>query len=224
MWIFGYGSLLWYTDFPYRNVIPGIVRGYSRRFWQLSPDHRGTTSSVGSFSRHPGRTVTLVADENGSCWGLAYEVAEEQASDTIKYLDVREKAGYLMSLLFNELIFLRLKRKEMMFYPDNGSPLFPINVYLAAEEQNPYFTGPTDERSIVHTVLKARGPSGTNIEYVLRLAECIHRMAPHINDEHLFSIERKVLDGCRQLNIHDDYLANYPIQNGKYRTESLTKL
>ncbi|KAM3716604.1 putative glutathione-specific gamma-glutamylcyclotransferase [Dirofilaria immitis] len=195
MWIFGYGSLLWYTDFPYRNVIPGIVRGYSRRFWQLSPDHRGTTSS-------PGRTVTLVADENGSCWGLAYEVAEEQASDTIKYLD----------------------RKEMMFYPDNGSPLFPINVYLAAEEQNPYFTGPTDERSIVHTVLKARGPSGTNIEYVLRLAECIHRMAPHINDEHLFSIERKVLDGCRQLNIHDDYLANYPIQNGKYRTESLTKL
>lgn len=50
MWIFGYGSLLWYTEFPYRSVVPGVVRGYSRRFWQLSPDHRGTESSVGSFS------------------------------------------------------------------------------------------------------------------------------------------------------------------------------
>uniref|UniRef100_A0A8R1TX77 glutathione-specific gamma-glutamylcyclotransferase n=1 Tax=Onchocerca volvulus TaxID=6282 RepID=A0A8R1TX77_ONCVO len=205
MWIFGYGSLLWYTDFPYQNVVPGIVRGYSRRFWQLSPDHRGTASSVGSFST----TLTLVPDEKGSCWGLAYEVAEEQASNTIKYLDVREKAGYL--------------RKEVMFYPDNGGPFFPINVYLAAEEQNPYFTGPTDEKSIVHAILKARGLSGTNIEYVLRLAECVHRMAPHINDEHLFTIEKKVVEECRQLNIQDDYLASYLDQHQKYQTESHNK-
>lgn len=39
-----------------------------------------------------------------------------------------------------------------MFYPDNGSLFFPINVYLAAEKANPYFTGPTDEKSIVCTV------------------------------------------------------------------------
>ncbi|VDN92017.1 unnamed protein product [Brugia pahangi] len=203
MWIFGYGSLLWYTDFPYRNVIPGVVRGYSRRFWQLSPDHRGTASSVGSFST----TFTLVADKNGSCWGLAYEIAEEQVSDTIRYLDIREKAGYF--------------RKEVMFYPDNGDPFFAINVYLAAEVENPYFTGPTDEKNIVHSILRARGISGTNIEYVLRLAECVHRMAPHINDEHLFAIERKVVEGCHQLNIQDDYLIKY--LNQKHPTESFTK-
>ncbi|VDK68325.1 unnamed protein product [Litomosoides sigmodontis] len=201
MWIFGYGSLLWYTDFPYCSVVPGIVRGYSRRFWQLSPDHRGTTTI-------PGRTVTLVPDENGSCWGLAYEVADELASDTIKYLDLREKAGYL--------------RKEVMFYPDSGSLSFPINVYLAAEKENPYFTGPTDEESIVCTILKARGLSGTNIEYVLRLAKCVHQMAPHVNDEHLFEIERKVLDGCRQLNIQDDYLTEYLSE--KHPAESAAKL
>lgn len=62
-------------------------------------------------------------------------------------------------------------------------------------------------------VLKARGISGTNIEYVLRLAECVHRMAPHINDKHLFTIEQEVLDGCRQLNIQDDYLIKYLNQN-----------
>lgn len=108
-----------------------------------------------------------------------------------------------------------------MFYPDNGDPFFPINVYLAAEVENPYFTGPTDEKNIVHSILRARGISGTNIEYVLRLAECVHRMAPHINDEHLFAIERKVVEGCHQLNIQDDYLIKY--LNQKYPTESFTK-
>lgn len=71
-------------------------------------------------------------------------------------------------------------------------------------------------------ILKARGISGTNIEYVLRLAECVRRMAPHVNDEHLFAIERKVLDACRQLNIQDDYLTKY--LNEKHPTESSAKL
>ncbi|KAE9417783.1 hypothetical protein Angca_003244, partial [Angiostrongylus cantonensis] len=87
MWIFGYGSLLWNPNFPFTQKIPGVVSGYARRFWQLSPDHRGTPEK-------PGRTVTLVPDANSVCWGIAFKVAEENVHATREYLDTREKAGY----------------------------------------------------------------------------------------------------------------------------------
>ncbi|PIO57360.1 ChaC-like protein, partial [Teladorsagia circumcincta] len=87
MWIFGYGSLLWNPNFPFVQQLPGVVNGYARRFWQLSPDHRGTPEK-------PGRTVTLVPDEKSVCWGIAFKVAEENVVSTRKYLDFREKAGY----------------------------------------------------------------------------------------------------------------------------------
>jgi cation transport protein ChaC len=186
MFVFGYGSLLWNPNFSYDLAIPGVVLGYSRRFWQLSPDHRGTPDN-------PGRVVSLVPDEQGSCWGIAYKIPEERVQQTIEYLDMRERAGYEL--------------QRVQFYPTNGSEPFTLSVYISPiTRNNIYNSGPCDINIIVKQIIRSRGCSGSNLEYALRLVDCQRRMAPNIMDEHLFQIEAKLIEECEYLQHEDSIL------------------
>lgn len=236
LWVFGYGSLLWKTNFPYENKVVGHVRSYARRFWLGNTDHRGVPGvvrinlsvacmvmydcrrndngciivpylllriSVSWLERvvqfsstpkclvslfiiltrffcvllQPGRVVTLVKDGEESTWGIAFKVKASEAYGAISYLNGREQ-GY--------------STEEVTFYPTDKD-MDPITalVYIATEKSSCYL-GPASEDAIAKQVVSAKGFSGTNTEYVLNLASSMREIAPHVKDDHLYSLEAKV--------------------------------
>lgn len=170
LWIFGYGSLVWRPDFPYRQRRPGFIRGYTRRFWQASIDHRGTPDA-------PGRVVTLLEDPDAVCWGVAYEVAAQHVEGVLLTLDHREKNGY-------ERIYTRAVLSAHEREPQTE---IDVLVYVASAD-NPSYVGPAPLEEIAGIVRVRQGPSGSNLDYVKRLAEALIDMGAE--DPHVFDLVR----------------------------------
>lgn len=171
LWIFGYGSLIFRPGFAFAERVVGRVVGYERRFWQASVDHRGTPES-------PGRVVTLIEVEGGECWGVAYRVREEDRAEVLRVLEVREKGGY-------SLVSLPFERRG------KGRGPAAVQVYFG-HLNNPLFVGPEEEVDIASIIRNSQGPSGHNVEYVLRLAEALMEM--DVTDPHVLRLANLVVD------------------------------
>lgn len=151
-----------------------MLKGFVRRFYQNSIDHRGVPEK-------PGRVVTLlkINDEESIVCGFGYKIASEKIDEVLKHLDYREKNGY--------------DRHETTFYPLDGTPARPTIVYLA-NEQNPSWNSNHKLEDIACQIHNAVGPSGTNTEYVYNLCDAMRQYFHNIKDEHLFDLERLLKD------------------------------
>lgn len=164
VWIFAYGSLLWRPDFPVSERVRGFVCGWSRRFWQGSSDHRGVPGA-------PGRVVTLTrAPEEERCWGVAYRLEAASCDATLEGLDHREQGGY--------------ERHALTFHCDGAGRQGRLQaiVYLAGPH-NPHYLGPAPLASIAEQVRRAIGPSGANLDYVLKLDAALREL--EVPDAHV---------------------------------------
>ena len=169
IWVFGYGSIIWRPDIEFRERRIARVRGWKRRFWQGSHDHRGVPHA-------PGRVVTLVSDESDSCDGMAYLVDHSVAEATFAGLDHREKNGY--------------ERHDVRLEFRDGDACDGV-VYIAPAGNHAWL-GPASDIEMVAQIRRSVGPSGANIDYLTELATALRAL--EIDDPHVFTLERLALE------------------------------
>mmetsp|Transcript_18466 Transcript_18466/g.45330 ORF Transcript_18466/g.45330 Transcript_18466/m.45330 type:complete len:240 (-) Transcript_18466:181-900(-) len=161
LWVFGYGSLMWKTGFAFEEMKRCYVKGYKRRFWQASTDHRGTP-------KFPGRVVTLVPDEKCTTWGCAFRVANKDRDYVIRYLDEREKGGYSQTV-------------ETAYGMDDEE-VARVLFYVGTKENKAYVHEPSDEDT-AYIIARAVGPSGANVDYLMHLFNFMSKK--EIEDPHV---------------------------------------
>lgn len=163
MRIFGYGSLIWRPAIPHTRARNGFIRGFKRRFWQGSTDHRGVPGA-------PGRVVTLLPEPDSIVWGRVFDVPADERDAVLARLDHREKGGY--------------ERHEVSVELAAQSRVSAL-MYVATPD-NPSYLGPAPLPEIAAQVRTSTGPSGPNVEYVLELHRALEQMGAH--DDHVFEL------------------------------------
>ncbi|KAF1353664.1 cation transport regulator-like protein 2 [Delphinella strobiligena] len=197
LWLFGYGSLIWKPPPHFDKRIPGYVEGYVRRFWQVGQraihhleDHRGTPEA-------PGRVATLIdrslweslTDQHATAppqvWGAAYRIPGPKVAEVREYLDIREINGY--SIQYAQFHVSK-------HYQDQKLP--PINclVYIGLPD-NPQFLGPQDPQALAEHIVRSRGPSGENKDYLYELDTALSQLSSDSHDEHIHDLARR----CREV-------------------------
>lgn len=67
-------------------------------------------------------------------------------------------------------------------------------VYIGLPD-NPQFLGPQDPQELAEHIIKSRGPSGENKEYLYQLEEALDGLSVESGDEHISDLARR----CREI-------------------------
>lgn len=111
-------------------------------------------------------------------WGAAYEISPEQEPEALKKLNVRERRAD--------------NRIEVTVYNVSDQKVHhPVLVYMGSISKE-MFLGEAPLDTMAKQIAERRGPSGSNSEYLLRLATFMKEEVPQAEDEHLFQLEKAV--------------------------------
>ncbi|KAJ1927596.1 hypothetical protein IWQ60_002775 [Tieghemiomyces parasiticus] len=182
------------TFLPFLFSRPGYIKGFVRRFWQESHDHRGT-------DEHPGRVVTLVPveelgrfEDNLSetiTWGMAYKVAKDKVEEVRQHLDHREKDGYT-------------SHHVHVYHPNFPEPVVEDAMVYMGTSDNESFAGPASIDHIAHQIYSS---------YFLNLCHALRSLSPEAFDSHLAGLEKRVLAIQQEAQDKQDTSPSTPSNN-----------
>ena len=160
LWIFGYGSLMWSPDFRIDEKHPGHLYGLHRSMCIYSHRYRGTPAK-------PGLVMGLC--RGGSCWGMAFRVAEPRVRSTLAGLWHRE--------MLNRVYLPRLVAVHV------GQRRTVRALAFVADPLHRQFVGDLSVQATARLVAQGCGERGNNLDYVANTLA--HMEALGVHDPHL---------------------------------------
>lgn len=79
----------------------------------------------------------------------------------------------------------------------------PVQVLLyTATPDNSLYLGTDTLSNMAHEIVYSKGTAGTNVEYVIKIAEFVRKYIPEDNDEYLFALDGKIREELfRRINL-----------------------
>ena len=120
----------------------------------------------------------FVTKKYSRCWGVAYNIDQRCENKVLESLDLREKNGYERIAIIATSLLGRS---------------FDCLTYVAGPN-NPYYSEEASLERVARQINRARGPSGTNAEYITSMIRELRRLG--VYDQHVESIFKRLGGGA----------------------------
>jgi len=237
--VFGYGSVIWKPGIEFEESHVGYIDGFVRRMWQGNETHRGRKGRPGrvatlipkSNKRTYGKAFVLKSKEQiaaamdhlimreislgGYCLGFTpfhrLDSDTSSLSSSSSSIASSSSASSFPSSPSSSSLSSMSEDEEGSIVSSfsSTSSSMPALVFSATSE-NDFYLGPSKMLSMAQTIADAEGPSGHNVEYLVKICDFMRDELPaNIGDNHLFHLEKLTLQHMEAKGISYEPLA-YP--------------
>jgi len=152
LWVFGYGSLIWKTDFAYDRRVLARLPGYRRRFHIWTALARGTPEK-------PGLGLCLEAGQ-GDCTGVVFRLDPACRDESLNAIWQREMVTGIYRAQWVEVTCDEGLLEALTFVVDSG---------------HPQYAGPIPPDEAAAIVAEAHGKFGSCHDYLAHTVDWLRR-------------------------------------------------
>lgn len=247
--VFGYGSVIWKPGIEFTESHVGYINGFVRRMWQGNETHRGRKGRPGRVAtlmpkankRTFGKAFVLTSKEQiaaamdhlimreislgGYCLGFTpfHLLDSESNSSASSSLSSSPSSSFTSSRSSSFSSSPSSSSLSSMSEDEDASfSSFPSSVpalVFSATDENEFYLGPEKMSTMARMIAEAEGPSGHNIEYLVKICDFMREeLPPSIGDNHLFRLEKLAIQLMAEKGMNIGSLA-YP-ERFKNQSES----